>query len=94
MIDDRVAAADRRQRGDQPRVDQPAAQVGALHRGEHDPRVAQHLADRRRSAAAAARRGGAAVDGGLGEHLGDVPVGVVVGEQRGAVVPGAPLARR
>jgi hypothetical protein len=30
---------------DDPRIDQPAVQVAALDRGQHDPRAAQNLAD-------------------------------------------------
>jgi hypothetical protein len=88
--DDAVVAADPRECGDQSGVDPAGAQIGALDRREDDPRVAEDLSQERRVdgelGSAAARR--AAVDGGLGQDVGDVPVGVVVGEDRGAVVAG------
>jgi hypothetical protein len=91
-----VPVGDGGERREQTWVDAAGEEVGALHSGEHDPRVAQQLADRRGiDGQARAGTGRAAVDGGLGEDVGDVPVGVVVREQGGAVVPGgARLAQK
>jgi hypothetical protein len=46
--DDGVAAADRRECGDQTRVDAAGEQVGSLQRGQQNASVAEQLAHRRR----------------------------------------------
>jgi hypothetical protein len=61
-----VTARDRRQRGDEPRVDQAAAQVRALEQREHDPVVAQDPADGGGELRELPAGRSAAVGGGLG----------------------------
>jgi hypothetical protein len=48
----------RDRRGDEPRVDEAAAEVGALNRCQRDPRIAKHLADSRVELAQWSRGGG------------------------------------
>src|SRR4051812_47325775 len=84
----RRAFADPGERRQETWVDAAGAEVGALAGGEDDAGVGEQFADRdsfgRRAGGGAG--GVAAVSVGQGEDVGDVPVGVVVGEDRALVV--------
>src|SRR5262249_30773694 len=92
--DDAVVLADGVERGVDAGVEGAGADVGALERGERDAGVVEDLGDRDRGrddaaaelAGGGGERGVGAVLRGLGEDFGDVPVGVVVREDRSVVV--------